>query len=96
VVTITDPLTFARWHLGLVEWGAALRSGQVQVQGPRALSRALPTWNAGPETNRPPAALAGAGPGGPSYPTVEGPSGSAAWGGEGGAATAGSSSTRRP
>jgi DNA-binding HxlR family transcriptional regulator len=50
VVTIHDPLTFARWHLGLVEWAAALRSGAVHVSGPRALSRALPTWNAGPET----------------------------------------------
>ena len=50
VVTIEDPLTFARWHLGLVDWAAALRSGAVQVDGPRALSRALPTWNAAPET----------------------------------------------
>jgi DNA-binding HxlR family transcriptional regulator len=50
VVTIQDPLTFARWHMGLVEWTAALRSGAVRVSGPRDLSRALPTWNAGPET----------------------------------------------
>jgi hypothetical protein len=50
VVTITDPLTFARWHLGLVEWAAALRSGGIHVSGTRTLSRALPTWNAGPET----------------------------------------------
>jgi hypothetical protein len=27
VVTITDPLTFVRWHIGLVTWTAALRSG---------------------------------------------------------------------
>jgi DNA-binding HxlR family transcriptional regulator len=51
VVTITDPLAFARWHMGLVDWAAALRSGQIQVSGPQALRRALPTWNAGPETN---------------------------------------------
>jgi DNA-binding HxlR family transcriptional regulator len=51
VVTITDPLTFARWHMGLVEWAAALRSGQIQVRGPRALRLAFPTWNVGPETN---------------------------------------------
>jgi DNA-binding HxlR family transcriptional regulator len=51
VVTITDPLMFTHWHLGRVEWAAALRSGGVQVSGPRALRRALPTWNAGPETN---------------------------------------------
>jgi FAD/FMN-containing dehydrogenase/DNA-binding HxlR family transcriptional regulator len=49
VVTITDPLAFARWHLGLVEWPAALRSGAIQVSGPSDLRRALPTWNAGPE-----------------------------------------------
>jgi hypothetical protein len=34
--------------MGLVDWAAALRSGGVQVSGPRDLSRALPTWNAGP------------------------------------------------
>jgi DNA-binding HxlR family transcriptional regulator len=51
VVTITDPLTFTHWHMGRVGWAAALRSGGIQVSGPRALSRALPTWNAGPETN---------------------------------------------
>ena len=51
VVTITDPLTFTRWHTGRLGWAAALRSGGIQVSGPRALSRALPTWNAGPETN---------------------------------------------
>jgi DNA-binding HxlR family transcriptional regulator len=50
VVTITDPLAFARWHIGLVDWAAALRSGAVQLSGPRDLGRALPTWNAGPET----------------------------------------------
>ena len=51
VVTVTDPLMFTYWHVGRVEWAAALRSGGVQVSGPRALCRALPTWNAGPETN---------------------------------------------
>jgi DNA-binding HxlR family transcriptional regulator len=51
VVTITDPLRFARWHIGLVEWAAALRSGGVQLSGPRALRLAFPAWNAGPETN---------------------------------------------
>jgi len=51
VVTITDPLIFTHWHMGRVDWAAALRSGGIQVSGPRALSRALPTWNAGPETN---------------------------------------------
>lgn len=51
VVTISDPLTFSHWHMGRVDWATALRSGAIQVSGPLALSRALPTWNAGPETN---------------------------------------------
>ena len=51
VVTITDPRAFTHWHMGRVEWVAALRTGGIQVSGPRALSRALPTWTAGPETN---------------------------------------------
>jgi DNA-binding HxlR family transcriptional regulator len=45
VVTVNDPLVFARWHLGQVHWGAALRSGAIQVSGSRALARALPTWH---------------------------------------------------
>lgn len=49
VVTINDPLMFTHWHMGRVEWATALRSGAVQVNGPRALCRALPTWNSGPE-----------------------------------------------
>jgi DNA-binding HxlR family transcriptional regulator len=51
VVRIEDPLTFARWHMGQVDWAAALRCGAVQVSGTQALSRALPTWNAGPEVH---------------------------------------------
>jgi hypothetical protein len=51
VVRIEDPLAFARWHMGLVDWAAALRSGGIQVSGHRTLCRALPTWNAGPETH---------------------------------------------
>ena len=96
VVTVNDPLTFARWHLGLVGWGAAVASGQIQVSGPRALSRALPTWNAGPETNARRRRRLERTPPGPGYPTVEGPSGSAASGAGGGLARAGSGSTRRP
>jgi DNA-binding HxlR family transcriptional regulator len=49
VVTINDPLTFARWHLGHLAWASALRSGGVTVTGPRDLRRALPTWNRRPE-----------------------------------------------
>jgi DNA-binding HxlR family transcriptional regulator len=49
VVEVEDALTFARWHLGLVDWRAALRSGAIHVDGPRDLRRALPTWNSAPE-----------------------------------------------
>jgi len=45
VVVIHDPLAFARWHLGTLEWRSALRSGAIEVQGSRTLARALPTWN---------------------------------------------------
>jgi DNA-binding HxlR family transcriptional regulator len=96
VVTITDPLTFARWHMGRVEWAAALRSGHVQVSGPRALARALPTWNAGPETNAQRRAWLERTPGGPSYPSVVGLSGPAPGDGGSSSAATRSSSTRRP
>ncbi|CAN5737344.1 hypothetical protein BH18ACT15_BH18ACT15_01070 [soil metagenome] len=49
VVRVEDALTFARWHLGIVDWAAALRSGAIHVSGPPDLGRALPTWNDGPE-----------------------------------------------
>ncbi len=48
VVTIADALTFTRWHLGFVDWATALRSGNIQVNGPVRLRRALPTWNGAP------------------------------------------------
>ena len=48
IVVVEDLQTFARWHLGLVAWGAALRSGHIRVTGKRELARALPTWNAAP------------------------------------------------
>jgi len=49
VVTIFDPLSFARWHLGYISWATALRSGGVSITGPRELVRSLPTWNRRPE-----------------------------------------------
>lgn len=49
VVVVTDPLPFARWHAGIVSWPAALRSGGITVTGRRDISRALPSWNAGPQ-----------------------------------------------
>jgi hypothetical protein len=45
IVVIHDPLAFARWHVGQIEWGDALRSGAIEVNGSRTLGRALPTWN---------------------------------------------------
>jgi FAD/FMN-containing dehydrogenase/DNA-binding HxlR family transcriptional regulator len=49
VVTVNDPLAFARWHLGLLDWGQALRADGISVEGPTPLRRALPTWNGSPE-----------------------------------------------
>lgn len=49
VVLVSEPLTFARWHLGEVEWSAALRSGDIQVIGSPELAKALPRWNSGPD-----------------------------------------------
>ena len=45
IVVVHDPLVFARWHMGLVEWREALRAGAIEVQGAPTLARALPTWN---------------------------------------------------
>ena len=53
-VTVHDPVAFARWHLGQLEWSDALRSGAIEVTGPRALVRALPTWSNSPEKHTDP------------------------------------------
>jgi hypothetical protein len=45
IVVIHDPVAFARWHLGEIPWGHALRSGAIAVKGAGALARALPTWH---------------------------------------------------
>jgi hypothetical protein len=45
VVVVNDPVAFARWHLGEIRWGDALRSVAIEVKGSRTLARALPTWH---------------------------------------------------
>jgi DNA-binding HxlR family transcriptional regulator len=45
VVVVNDPVIFARWHLGEIGWGAAMRSGAIELSGSRNLGRALPTWH---------------------------------------------------
>ena len=57
VVVVNDPLAFARWHLGEIDWDAVLRSKAIEVIGPRTLARALPTWSHSPEQHRPPQGL---------------------------------------
>jgi FAD/FMN-containing dehydrogenase/DNA-binding HxlR family transcriptional regulator len=49
VVEVRDRHVFARWHLGIVDWGSALSARAVVVSGPESLRRALPAWNAAPE-----------------------------------------------
>jgi DNA-binding HxlR family transcriptional regulator len=44
VVVVHDPVAFARWDLGELRWGEALRRGAIEVKGSPALARALPTW----------------------------------------------------
>jgi hypothetical protein len=55
VVVVNDPVAFARWDLGELEWGDAVRAGAIEVSGSRALARMLPTWNrrGGPVPARP-------------------------------------------
>jgi DNA-binding HxlR family transcriptional regulator len=45
VVVVNDPVVFARWHMGDIAWGAALRAGAIELKGSRTLSQALPTWH---------------------------------------------------
>jgi DNA-binding HxlR family transcriptional regulator len=49
VVVVNDPVAFARWDLGELEWGDALRAEAIEVRGSRELARALPTWHRGVE-----------------------------------------------
>ena len=52
IVVVNDPLAFARWHLGLVDWRELLGSGALDLSGSRTLARALPSWNKGPASHR--------------------------------------------
>ncbi len=47
-----DARALAEWHLGRVEWTAALRQDRIRVDGPPSLARALPSWNRRSETAR--------------------------------------------
>jgi DNA-binding HxlR family transcriptional regulator len=60
VVVVHDPLAFAHWHLGEIEWGAALGSGAIEVRGSPALARGLPTWHRDPERGPQPLHVAAA------------------------------------
>jgi DNA-binding HxlR family transcriptional regulator len=52
VVDVNDAMALARWHLGHIEWGDALRSGGIVVKGPSELRRALPAWNRRPQMGK--------------------------------------------
>jgi DNA-binding HxlR family transcriptional regulator len=45
VTVETSTMTLTRWHTRQIEWTDAIRSGKLRVTGPRALARAVPTWN---------------------------------------------------
>jgi DNA-binding HxlR family transcriptional regulator len=40
-----ESLPFVEWHRGAADWEVLVRSGAIEVVGPRSLVRALPTWN---------------------------------------------------
>lgn len=52
ILQVNDPMVFARWHLGQIEWGNALRTGGLTVKGSSELRKALPTWNRRPAIGR--------------------------------------------
>ena len=45
LVVTAESTALAEWHLGRIEWAAAVRADRIVVTGPRDLARALPTWN---------------------------------------------------
>ena len=45
LVVEAESLALAEWHLGRTQWNDAVRANRIRVEGPRRLSRLLPTWN---------------------------------------------------
>ena len=45
LVVTSESLALSEWHLGRVDWSDAVRAGRIQVAGPPAWARELPTWN---------------------------------------------------
>jgi DNA-binding HxlR family transcriptional regulator len=45
LVVETTAMALVQWHTKQIEWADAVRAGKVRVTGPRALAKALPTWN---------------------------------------------------
>jgi len=45
LVVDADAEWFVKWHMGWAGWADALAGGHITVSGPRALAKALPTWN---------------------------------------------------
>ena len=37
--------SFTEWHIGKLNWGQAVKSGDITVTGPRTLAKQVPTWN---------------------------------------------------
>ncbi len=46
LLVTADAEAFVKWHAGQLSWAQAIRQTRIQLDGPRALVRAFPTWNA--------------------------------------------------
>lgn len=45
LIVTAEARALAEWHMGEVEWQAAIAARRIEVSGPPRLARALPTWN---------------------------------------------------
>ncbi len=45
VTVRSESAPFVAWHRGAADWQALVRSGAIEIVGPPALVRELPTWN---------------------------------------------------